>query len=482
MPHQPTAADTRRTLDLAFAPRSVAVVGGVTNTRGMGGGSFLRATKALGIVPAVYGVSPKGGTLEDGSPVYPSLRDVPGDVDYVISAVPASAVLDVLEDARAKNVRLFHLFTAGFRETGDQSRADLEQELLRRARAAGIRILGPNCMGIYSPGGGVNWMADAPAEVGRIGVLSQSGMNASMMVEGGARRGLRFSRAVSYGNALDLIESDFLDYFRDDPGTDLVLCYIEGVRDGPRFVRAMRDLARHKPVAVLKGGSTEAGSRAASSHTGSLAGSAQVWEAVRRQTGFLSVHNVDEILDLAVTVQHLPGVAGDRVAIIGGGGGASVVYADTVDRAGLRMPSFGEASRRRLSEFIPVAGTSVRNPLDAGLMAEGELARAVEILSQDPSVDCCIYHFGVDFGPSRHSGPRRFEERLLTALDQIKRVAARPLVLVMREPQSVDGMEVTVRLQAAIGRAGFAVYPSMERAATALRRYLDWRRDHGAGA
>ena len=480
-------AHAQLALATAFAPSSVAIAGVSNRTTGWGGGQmFLRGIRKLGQVPDVYCLNPKGGELSDGTPLYRSLAEVPGPVESLISAVPASAILDLIDDAAAKGVRVMHLFTAGFGETGASDRADLEQEVLRRLAAANIRLIGPNCMGVHSTRGGVSWMDDASTAPGRVGMLSQSGMNASEVVGEGMRRGIDFSNVASFGNASDLNEADYLQFLANDPDTDIVLAYLEGIRDGRRFLQVAREMGRgaagaRKPLVVLKGGLTEAGGRAASSHTGSLAGSAQIWNAVRRQAGFMPADSVEQLLDLAVAHERMPNLAGPRCAVLGGGGGVSVLAADICDRNGIPVPWFSEATQEQLREFTPVAGTSVRNPLDAGFMFEGNhLDTALSAVAEDESIDWLMVHTGTDGGgPSRRGGDD-FAERTASRLADAAAQLSKPLAVVIRAPRSSGGFKRGLDLQRNLNDRGVAAFQSIETCAIAVRRYLDWRSDGGA--
>ncbi|MCY3568821.1 MAG: CoA-binding protein, partial [Chloroflexi bacterium] len=436
-------ADAQAALHTAFAPQSLAIAGVSPRTTGWGGGQmFLRAVRNLDRVPQVYCLNPRGGELDDGTPLYRSLAEVPGPVESLISAVPASAILELIGDAVDKGVKVIHLFTAGFGETGDAERAELEAVVLGKLREAGIRLIGPNCMGIHSTRGGVSWMDDGSSKPGRVGMLSQSGMNASEVVGEGARRGIDFSNVASFGNASDLNEADFLDFLAHDPDTDIVLAYLEGIRNGRRFLRIAREMSQaRKPLVVLKGGLTEAGSRAASSHTGSLAGSAQIWNAVQHQGGFMPANSVEELLDLAVTIERMPGVAGPRCAVLGGGGGVSVLAADICDRNEIPVPWFAEQTQQVLREFTPVAGTSIRNPLDAGFMLEGDhMETALNAVADDPSIDWLMVHTGTDGG-----GPRaRQHDQLRQMADGLAAVAPnlrKPLAVVIRQSRTAEGFE-----------------------------------------
>ena len=475
-----TALSGRDALATAFRPRSVAVAGvSVRPKSSFNGMRWFKLVRGYGIVERFYALNPRGGALRSGTPLYPSLRDVPDDqIDLVISVIPARAVLDLLDQAAEKGVKVLHLVTAGFGETGLTERADLEAELQRRARAYGIRLLGPNCMGIHSPVGGVSWLEDADRTPGRIAMLSQSGANASEVVLRAESRGLRFSHVASYGNALDLNEADLIDYFADDPGTDIVLAYLEGIKEGRRFVPLARRLAARKPLAVLKGGGTEPGTRAVAGHTGSLAGAADVWAGVVRQTRLIDVATPDALLDLAVTAQRLAGVRGPRVALVGRGGGNAVLAADAVARAGLELPPLGDDTRERLAEYLPPAGNSLRNPVDSDIAWDAEglppcprhrggaIPASTSSSCRPTSITC--RRAG---SPPTPASPRG----CATACWRRATPCPVPLAVVVRAPRTPGGVDLARRIHADMGRAGVATYDSVSAAAVALRGYLDWR-------
>lgn len=466
-------------LATAFAPRSVAVAGVSARNTGWGGGqSFLRGIRNLDRVPEVHALNPRGGELEDGTVLHRSLAEVPGDVDYLISAVPAQHILGLIEDAAEKGVPIVHLFTAGFGETGQEERADLEAQLVELLDRSGIRLIGPNCMGIHSTRGGVSFAEDAEREPGSVGMLSQSGMNATEALAKGKRRGVRFSNVVSFGNGTDLNEADYLEFLEGDADTELVIAYIEGFRNGPRFLEIARRMS--KPLAVLKGGLTESGSRAASSHTGSLAGSREIWEAVQRQTGLMAAETVEQLLDIAVTHERMPEIAGARCAVLGGGGGVSVLAADIFDRAEIPVPWFSEQTQRALAEFTPLAGTSVRNPLDAGFMFEGEnLASALTAVAEDPNIDWLMIHTGADSG-SRGQGDD-FAERWAEKIIRTRERIGKPLAIVVRPAHTERGFATGLEIEQRLNAAGIPIYNGLEACATAVAKYLDWKRHPARG-
>ncbi|MEW6185906.1 MAG: CoA-binding protein [Thermodesulfobacteriota bacterium] len=304
-------------LETILHPRSVAVVGASANTFSFGY-SFAHHMVEYGFPGPIYLVNPTTPEIL-GIKTYPGVRDIPGKVDFAISCVNASQVPAMLEDLAEKEVKCLHLYTARFSETGRQEAADLEQEVLNLARGKGIRLIGPNCMGVYHPKAGLSFGFNLPKDSGPVGMISQSGGGASGFVHLASLRGIRFSKVISYGNGLDLTECDYLEYFIEDPDTGIILIYIEGVKDGRRFFDTLGRAARVKPVVVMKGGRGEAGSRMTFSHTASLAGSSPIWKALINQAGAVSADDFDELLDLTVAFRFLPKVKGKRVGVIGGG-------------------------------------------------------------------------------------------------------------------------------------------------------------------
>ena len=476
-------------LDYVFHPRSVAIVGVSRPQTGFGGVShgFLVACREMGC-RNLYPVNPRYEEI-DGLRCYPSLRDIPGPVDHVISSVPARAVPALIDDCIEKGVRVVHFFTAGFRETGDEETAALEAEVVARCRAAGIRVLGPNCMGLYVPAAGLSFMPGFPREPGTVGFISQSGGNAGDMIFNSAARGVRYSKAVSYGNAADIGESELLEYLAEDPETEIIAAYIEGVRSAPgeepgrRFVAALARAAAAKPTVVLKGGRTQSGARAVMSHTASLAGSYRVFEGLCRQVNAVLVPSVEEMVDAVVAFRFLGAPAGPRVAVVGGGGGFSVFAADELEEAGLECPVLPEAAQRELLEFTPTAGASVRNPVDTISIFEPPLLeRTLAAVGRAENIDLVLLHTSFSWGAGRRSStaqdrpPEEVMEGMIAQMTAARAAAQKPVAVVLRPPLDVDGMERTSAFQERCWRAGFPVFPTIPRAARALARALEWRR------
>lgn len=465
-------------LEYIFHPRSIAIAGvSAQEGGGFGGSGFVQSLQDVGFRGPIYLIHPTAPAIR-GLKCYPNLRDVPDQVDYVISSVRANLVPQLLEDCIAKGTRVLHLFTAGFTETGDVERAKMEQAVVARAKEGGVRLIGPNCMGIYAPASRLAMMPGQPPEPGPVGMVSQSGMNAGEFVRHAIPRGLRCSKVISFGNGADLKAADFFEYLADDPETEIIVAYLEGIQDGPRLARAIRRAGALKPTAILKGGRTEAGSRAANSHTASLAGSLQVFDGLCRQAGALRVESLESLVDAAVSFQFVKRLRGPNVAVVGGGGGASVLAADDLDAAGLRVPALLPETREALAKVTAEAGTSIRNPIDTMNIWEPKAFEGtLRPVAEAANIDVVLYHMGFGFGPSaRMSMDRERGARQVEGLARIQEETGTPIVVSIRQSLSADTVALAVDFQERCARAGLATYPSISRAAEALAGLLEWQR------
>ncbi len=378
-------------LDFLFHPNSVALVGITTANPLHWTRTFLDALIESEFARPLYLVNPKGGEIK-GHRVHTSLRDIPGNIDHVIGLVNAHIAPRLVEECTEKGVRAIHFCTAGFGETGDPERIKLESELVEAGRRTGIRIIGPNCMGIYCPESRLSFSPAFPMEGGPVGFISQSGGNSVYLVRQAMLRGVRFSKVVSYGNACDIDENDLLEYMAADPETRIICLYIEGIKDGRRFRKALEKATREKTVILLKGGTTEGGARAVAGHTAALAGSRSTWEALCKQLGIISVRSLDEMIDVLVTLLFMPLPGGRNAVLFGIGGGASVLIADEFESRGLRVPALPEEVVSELQEFTPAAGNILRNPVDysQSMMDAESTRRAFEIVSRWTGTDFVV--------------------------------------------------------------------------------------------
>ena len=485
MPDSPTTVSPKQTpaLDYIFHPRSVAIAGVSKAAPGFGGVSlgFLIACREMGCRD-LYAVNPKYDEV-DGVKCYPSLLDIDGPVDHVISSVPARVVPQLVEDAIKKDVKVIHFFTAGFRETGEKEMVAMEAQVVARATGAGIRVLGPNCMGLYVPGEGLSFMPGFPNERGTVGFISQSGGNAGDMVFTSTVRGIRYSKVVSYGNAADIDESELLDYMAEDSETEVICAYIEGVKDGRRFFQSMKKAAAAKPLIVLKGGRTEAGTRAVMSHTASLAGSFEVFDALCRQVNAVRVNGVEDMVDMAVTFRFGAIPKGPGVAVVGGGGGFSVFAADEINDAGLQCPVLPEHTQAELREFTPVAGTSVRNPVDTiALFQPPGLQRTLQTIGEAENIDVVMFHTSFNWGNARRTmaaaqdiDPAAYMDSMVQQMTAARDASGTPILIVLRPALDTNSMEAVSTFQEKCWRAGFPVFPTIPKAAASIAAAYRWR-------
>ena len=380
---------TRPDLEHLFAPRSVAVVG-ASDDRLKWGGSLLHNLIDGGFAGPIYPVNGRGGTVQ-GLPAHPGLAEVPDTPDLALIAVRAEQVNAVLEQCGQRGITAALVVAAGFAEAGEAGAA-LEAELIETARAAGVTLVGPNCMGLLSAHSRLHAVGflELRPNAGALSIVSQSGNIGVQLVTRAERRGVGIDKYVSVGNQASTSALDVLDALGDDDSTAAALVYLEATGDGRRFIDVMRRITPKKPVVVLRGGLTEFGCRAAASHTGAMAGSAEVFMAAAHQTGCLVRTGPDESLDLALCLSALPRPAGRRVAVMTLGGGWGVLAADEVARNGLELAPLEPAVLAALDELLP--GYWCRsNPIDLVAAVGPDLAsRVITVLVESEMVDAVV--------------------------------------------------------------------------------------------
>lgn len=410
-------SDIIDTLETAFHPKAIAVVGASENPSSFGY-HYVRHLLDYGYSGHIYPVNPGKESIL-GIKAYPSLSSIPGTVDYVICCLPASKVPDLLADCPAKGAKVVHLVAGRLSETGRQEAKNLELEILKAARKFNVRLIGPNCLGIYHPGEGMAHSYNLPKEPGTIGAVCQSGGVSALLVRYGELRGLRFSKVISYGNALDLDESDFLHYLAHDNETEIIAAYFEGVKDGRKFLRVLGDVARVKPVIAIKGGRGAAGTRAVASHTAAMAGSDAIWNAAFKKTGVIPARDLSELVDLVVAFSLLPPITGDRVGLLSAGGGLSVMSADACEEAGLVVPPLPHEIKQQLREKAPEIWDWVGNPIDCSAIAAGVSMKFTGIAQEMMRMMARSAHF--DFIIAEFSDDNPFQEEIWrsVARDQI---------------------------------------------------------------
>jgi acetate---CoA ligase (ADP-forming) len=385
--HVAVAASLQRFFD----PQTVAVIG-ASPRRGTIGGELFRNVLRADFAGAVYPVNRNADSVA-GVRGYSSAREIDADIDLAVVCVPGPAVLAAAEDALGAGVRSLCVISAGFAEVGAEG-AERQQQLLELVRSYGGRLIGPNCLGIAVSGPRLNATFGPRAlPPGNVGVSSQSGALGLALLERAAGRDLGLSAFVSIGNKADVSSNDLLEYWEEDPATDVVLLYLESFGNPRKFARVARRVAARKPIVALKAGRTSAGAQAASSHTAALAGSEAAVDALFRQAGVLRVDTLEELLDVTALLSQQPLPAGRRVGILTNAGGLGILCADACEAAGLELPQLTAATRDALREVLP-AEASVLNPVDLLGSAVGRTyEQVVPIVLADEAVDAVIALF-----------------------------------------------------------------------------------------
>jgi acetyl coenzyme A synthetase (ADP forming)-like protein len=376
------------TLQTFFTPHSIAVIGASTNPSKLGyavldnlvNGGYLSNGRR------VHPINPKADEIL-GLKAYPDVNNVPSDIDLAVVVIPYPLVPDALRTCGEKGIPSVIVISAGFREAGMEG-LEREQELLEIAKEYHIRLIGPNCLGVIDTITPMNasFSAGMPPK-GPMDFMSQSGALGTAILDWAQAGRLGLSKFVSLGNKADVNEIDLLAAWADDPGSRVILSYIEGLPDGQEFIRVARLASKVKPIVALKSGVTQAGSRAVSSHTGSLAGSEQAYEAAFRQAGVIRAHSLQDLFDFALAFGYLPPLKGDRIAIVTNAGGPGILATDALERAGLTLARFKPECIRALEKFLPDAA-SAANPVDVLGDALADRYRfALEQVVADPGVD-----------------------------------------------------------------------------------------------
>ena len=375
-------------LDHFFNPKSVAVVG-ASRDEGSVGNSIFRNMVSYGFQGEVYGVNRKGGELF-GRQLYPNLAAIGKPIDLAIVAVPARVVPTVMEECGQAGVDSVIIISAGFKETGGEG-AQLEREVVKIARNYSIRIVGPNCLGIVVPAIGFNGsFAPGMPKAGKVALMSQSGALATAVMDWALAQGLGFSKFVSFGNAADIGLNELLRALAEDEETNVILAYMEGIKDGPEFMKVAYEVTQRKPLVVVKSGSTSTGARAVSSHTGSLAGAEQAYDAAFRQCGVVRVSSVEQLYDYAMAFAALPLPKGRSIAFITNAGGPGIMATDAAERLGLRLAGFDKATIDQLRTQLPPA-SNFYNPVDVlGDAPPERFEFAAETLLKDPAVHSMV--------------------------------------------------------------------------------------------
>lgn len=453
-------------LKLFFAPRAVAVIG-ASRQRGTIGGEILHNLLSYGFNGPVYPVNPAATSIENVQ-AYPSIETVPGPVDLAVIVVPAAKVVEVASECARKGVKALVVISAGFSETGEAGKSR-QAELVSVCRSAGMRLIGPNCMGIVNTNPAVLLDATFAPGIpprGRVGFSSQSGALGLAIMEFANSLGLGISTFVSVGNKADISGNDLLRYWEADDDTDVILLYLESFGNPKKFSEIARRVGRRKPIAVVKSGRSAAGARATSSHTGALLAASDVTvDALFRQAGVVRTDTLAELFDVAALFANQPLPNGKRVGIITNAGGPAILCADACEARGLEIPVLSDASQARLRAFLP-PGASVGNPVDMIASAPAEHYReAIEIVGNDENIDSLI----VIFTPPLVTRAEDVAKYIVEAVERIDNT--KPVLSVFLSAQQAPKELRTTKVN-------IPAYSFPETAAIALARasrYREWR-------
>jgi len=372
-------------LETFFAPKSVAVIG-ASATPGKLGHSVVHNLQEGGFEGDIYPINPKSSEIL-GLTVYQSVMDVPGPIDLAVIVIPYKFVPDALEECGEKGIPSVVIITAGFREAGRDG-VERERQLIEIADRYNIRLIGPNCLGVIDTGTPLNatFSAGMPP-VGPIDFMSQSGALGTAVLDIAMAGRIGFSKFISLGNKADVSEIDLMKALADDPASRVILMYVEGVPNGQEFIEVARQVSRKKPIIAIKSGVTKSGSRAVSSHTGSLAGSEAAYTAAFKQAGVIRAQAMEEVFDFALAFAYQPHIAGNRIGIVTNAGGPGILATDGLERAGMQIARFTEETRTALSNYLPSAA-AVGNPVDVlGDAMADRYKEAIRLTLADPNVD-----------------------------------------------------------------------------------------------
>ncbi len=374
-------------LDEFFTPKSVAVIGASTSPGKLGYAVLENLVEGGYIdVGTVYPINPKADEIL-GQKAYPSVLDVPGDIDLAVVVIPYKFVPSILEDCGKKNIPAVVIISAGFREAGMEG-LERELELVDIAKKYKIRLIGPNCLGIIDTFTPINasFSAGTPPK-GPMAFMSQSGALGTAILDWAQAGRLGLAKFVSLGNKADVSEIDLLKAWADDKNTNVILMYSEGLPNGQEFIKVAREVTKKKPVVAIKSGVTKSGSRAVSSHTGSLAGSEQAYQAAFQQAGVLRANDMASMFDMALALGYQPLLKNDRIAIITNAGGPGILATDALERSGMSLARLEVETIQELEKFLPDAA-SAANPVDVLGDAKGDRYQfALDKVSKDPNVD-----------------------------------------------------------------------------------------------
>lgn len=375
-------------LNQFFKPENVALIGASTKPEKLGF-KILKNIIDGGYKGKIFPVNPKAEEIL-GLKCYKSVSEIEEKVEMAVIVVPSKFVCEVAEECGKKGVKGLIVISAGFKEAGKEGK-EREEKLKEIVKNYNMRLIGPNCLGVIDPVNKLNasFAFDMPA-VGKISFITQSGALGTAILDWAVKENIGLSKFVSFGNKADVSETDLIEEFCDDPNTNVILLYLEGIDDGRKFVEVAGNVSRKKPVIIVKSGRTEMGSKAVSSHTGSIAGSDIAFETAFRKAGVIRAYSVEELFDYAISFSYQPLINNKRIAIVTNAGGPSVMAVDAIEKAGLELAEISEKTQENLKSFLPPAANT-HNPVDAlGDVNAENYGKALDVILSDENVDGVI--------------------------------------------------------------------------------------------
>ena len=459
------ARETRK-LQVLFEPTSIAVIGASARSDSVGQAVF-RNLLLNGYTGTIFPVNPKHGSIM-GVKAYPSVTEIDADVDMAVLIIPASGVSTGLDQCAQKGIHSAIVISAGFKETGGDG-VKLEAQIRDQAREAGIALLGPNCLGLINTDPAISMNASfarSMAQPGNIAFMSQSGALCTSILDYAGSQNIGFSKFISFGNKADVDENDLLRYLGQDPQTQVILMYVEDLSNGLDFIHIAREITSEqeitKPILALKSGRTAEGARAAASHTGSMAGTDEVYDALMAQAGVLRVDTVQELFDYAMAFADQPMPRGDRIAIVTNAGGPGIMATDACVRQGLELADLSDETRKTLSAALPAAA-SVKNPVDVLGDAQHDRYQAtLEAVLKDDNVDGLV----VILTPQNMTDI----EEIARGITQLDPDCGKPILT-----SFMGGADVAAGVQI-LRQRGIPHYPFPEGASRVLRAMRKYRR------
>jgi len=443
-----------KNLDYFFKARSVAVIGASTKP-GKIGHEILRSLVKGEYKGDIYPVNPRADEIL-GLKCYKSVLEIPGKVDLAVLSIPPKIVPEVVEECGKKGIKAVVIVSGGFKEVGQEG-AEIERATVQIARRYGMRVIGPNCIGIFDGKTRLDTFFQSRERMlrppkGGIAFLTQSGTFGCAFLEWAAEDGVGISKFVSYGNRADVDEADLVRYLGQDPETKVIAIYAESISNGRKFMKACREVSRKKPIVVLKSGRTEEGSKAAVSHTGSIAGSYEIISSAFKQCGVIEVKTFEELYDVSKALSMLPLAAGPRIAMVTNGAGPCVMATDEIIKRGLKLAEYSERTKRELRRRLPPYAI-VRNPVDlTGSATAKDYEVSMRSLLEDMCVDILIVFFVFQDTP--------LEEEIVDIVPRMKEYG-KPILAV------ASGGSYTKKQSSRLQKKGIPVFSSPERAVLA---------------